>query len=592
MASNKTPTTLGSLEFSQIKTSLIDYLKNQSVFSGYNFEGSALNSIVDLLAYNTFYYAYYANMINAEAFLDSAQRQDSLISLCKPLGFVVPASTSAKAKIQVSGIANAASLQNEIPEQTSFFASDGNGIQYTFYTLNKIPINSSGNTELFDVYEATLYSEIDYYSIFDFETQKISIAANNFDIDTIRVQTVENGITYTWTPVNNIGYVSQTDERIFFIERTSTGFAIQFGSKYSLGKYIDETVVEKLFIRYLTTSGSAANGLLNFTIGQPPNGTFSGVIVVSVDQQSTGGRNNPDPDFIRFVAPKWFASQDRAVTVNDYKALLLDAGYFQNETQFNVFGGQDLSPPRYGRVFLTSNINNDSQKITEMINFLKERSIITVLPEYVEANNLNLYADINFGLANSSLNRNEIAGQIRSVFTNQFAKFGQYNVSFSATDCINTLKSEITNDLIITPDDFTLYMEETLNNNRDYTFNLQTELQLPFATDVDITEPFDCALEDFPQGTKALIRMPYITNSSAKNFKANLRLYVLSETDSFLYPWTADIGYVIVGKGLIYIKDGIIANTAQLKVNFRFKTFNIKLNNITTFALKNLNSVG
>ena len=85
MASKTTPTTLGSLEFSQIKKSLTSYLSNQTLFSGYNFEGSALQTIIDLLAYNTYYYAYYANMINAEAFLDSAQKEDSIISLCNLL---------------------------------------------------------------------------------------------------------------------------------------------------------------------------------------------------------------------------------------------------------------------------------------------------------------------------------------------------------------------------------------------------------------------------------------------------------------------------------------------------------------------------
>ena len=89
---NNTPTNLGSLEFSQIKTNLTDFLRSQSEFSGYNFEGSALQTIIDLLAYNTFYYAYYANMVNAEAFLDSAQKEDSIISLCKPSVIILASS--------------------------------------------------------------------------------------------------------------------------------------------------------------------------------------------------------------------------------------------------------------------------------------------------------------------------------------------------------------------------------------------------------------------------------------------------------------------------------------------------------------------
>ena len=136
MANANTPTTLGNLEFSDIKESLTNYLKNQSVFSGYNFEGSAMQSLIDLLSYNTFYYAYYANMINAEAFLDSAQKEDSMISLCKPLGFVVPSRTAAKATITLSGLTNT----NTITAGTRFIASNSNGIEYSFYTLEDVAV--------------------------------------------------------------------------------------------------------------------------------------------------------------------------------------------------------------------------------------------------------------------------------------------------------------------------------------------------------------------------------------------------------------------------------------------------------------------
>ena len=104
MATRNTPTILGNLEYADIKTSLTEYLRNQSVFAGYNFEGSAIQKLISLLAYNTFYYAYYANMVNAEAFLDSAKLEESVISLTKPLGYTVPGRKSATANITVTGL--------------------------------------------------------------------------------------------------------------------------------------------------------------------------------------------------------------------------------------------------------------------------------------------------------------------------------------------------------------------------------------------------------------------------------------------------------------------------------------------------------
>ena len=579
MATNKTPTTLGNLEFSEIKQSLTDYLRNQSVFSGYNFEGSAIQSMIDLLAYNTFYYAYYANMINAEAFLDSAQKEDSLISLSKPLGYTVPSSTAPKARITVNGISNATT----IPEGTAFYSTNSQGIQYTFFNLEEVGIDADGNTDEFDIYEAKSFvGSFDAFPTFDFDVQKIVIVAEDFDLSTLKVTITEDSVDYVWTKVNNVGYVSQTDERIYFVERTSNGFAIVFGSKNSLGKDIDPATTSKILVRYITTNGSDANSLSTFAL----NGFAGNYSVVTVSQ-STGGRKKPDPSTIRFLAPKWFASQERAVTVNDYKALLIEAGFFEDETQFNVFGGQSISPPKYGRVFITSNIQPSNSSITEFINFLKERSVITVLPEYVISNELTVNVDFKFKLSNNTLNRSSILTAVKSKFNSNFAKTQEYNVKFSASDFITFIQEDLNNALIISPDDFEIYVQQELESNKEYTFNLNNELYLPISTYIDITEPFDCSLSGIPSGSKGVLKM-YATSLYSKSNKIDLQLWSRNETTGAETKISGDFGYFIASTGVINIKSGIIDNTANLIVNFAKKNVIIGLNNLVTLSSNNV----
>ena len=580
MATNSnTPTTLGSLEFSEIKKNLTSYLKNQSVFSGYNFEGSALQSVIDLLAYNTFYYAYYANMINAEAFLDSAQKEDSIISLCKPLGYTVPARTSSRASILVSGLSGV----NTIASGTVFRVSDSNGTSYNFYTLEDIPV-VDGLASAFNVYEGINYISFDALANFDYENQKIAIAATTVDLDTVQVTTTDElGVVQVWSKVGNIGYTSRINENIYFIERTSTGFAILFGSVNSVGKSIDSTI-EKLNVRYLTCNGSAPNSLSAFS-----SPTLNGV--VQAVSQSFGGKSNPDLDEVRFIAPKWFAAQERAVTVNDYKALLLQSGYFDSDQQFNVFGGQDLIPPKYGRVFISANLQvgneGDDEKIRDIMSFLKERSVITIFPEYVITEALNVYTDFFFGLGPNTTNdaktRTSLLGSIKSLFKANYSVTGKFNVSFSASDFISLLRGNSSTDIsniIISPDNFTNYVRETLVADKEYLFNLGNELYLQPFFPVNITEPFDTELN--ADGIKSVLRMSVSSNSS-KNNKTNLQLYHINQTTGEETFVPGDYGYFIANQGVISINKGLISTTAIMNVVFAKKSFNIKFNNLVTF---------
>lgn len=581
MATNTTPTTLGSLEFSQIKQSLTDYLKNQSIFAGYNFEGSAIQTMIDLMAYNTFYYAYYANMINAEAFLDSAQKEDSIISLCKPLGYTVPSRTAAKALVSLSEL----STNDDIPAKTRFTTSNSDGVNYSFYTLDKIPV-VDGKTDQFYIYEASKYVLFDALPTFDFESQKVTIADENFDISSIEVTITETldevtTLEEVWTSVGNVGYTSRVDENIYFIERTSNGFAILFGSENSVGRSIDSNI-SKIMIRYITTNGAEGNNLSLFRIP-----SLSGTVTTVIS--SSGGKTSLDLDLVRFVAPKWFAAQERAVTVNDYKALLLQTGYFGSDKQFNVFGGQDLEPPRYGRVFVTSNLNPSDERVSEIINFLKDKSVVTVLPEYITTNALNIYTDFSFRMApgnNTAQKRTLALSAIKSLFQSNYATNAQFNVEFSASEFISLIRSNTNttiNSVIISPDDFTIYAQEPLTSNKEYTFNLENELFLQPYSAVDITEPFNLV-----NSTNQGVLKMYVTASSSKNVKTPLQLWEIDTSTGVQTQINGDFGYFVANKGIVNIKSNIIEESAILKLIFANKSFKTGLNNLVTFNYNNV----
>ena len=585
MASQLTPTTLGGLEFEQIKESLTNYLKTQSLFDGYNFEGSAMQTVIDMLAYNTFYYAYYANMINAEAFLDSAQKTSSVISLCKPLGFTVPDRTSARAIIQVSS-----NTDGKIDAGTLFQARNSDGDIFNFYNLDDYDV-VNGQSEEFEIVQGDSYIEIDAASTFDFTNQKISIAQENFDLSTLKITITEvndAGITETnvWTKLQNVGYTSQTTENIYFIERTSTGFSILFGSQNSLGREIT-TKAKSIKIRYLTSSGSSANSLSLFTSSR---GT------VTTKSDASDGRNAPDLDSVRFVAPKWFASQERAVTVNDYKALLLESGFYANQNEFNVFGGQDLTPPKYGRVFVTSDKDTDDPDVLKIISFLKERSVITVFPEYVSSNDINVFVDFSYRLGNSSTNtasnKIRVTNYLKSLFSNNFSQSKKYSVEFSSTNFIDYTKLVNDNDvknLILSAEDFNIYFKQTItpvSNDQGFVFNLNNEFNLENGVYADISEPFTSS--DY--GSNCILKM-YVSTTQQKSNITKLQLWQRTTSGDVLK--SSDVGYFIATKGVLSINPNIIqtGTSATLVIDFLRKNVIFDLNNKTTLLANNITAL-
>jgi hypothetical protein len=563
------PTVLGKIEFLDIKQSLIDYLKKQSIFVGYEFEGSAMSTLMDLLAYNTYYYAFYSNMIASECFLDSAQRIESLISLTKPLGYTVQGRTCSRINVRVGGAGG-----NVIPRYSAFSGKNADGIQYIFYNLKDIPVIDS-QTDEFTIYQAYEVVNLEVVDQIDLERQKVIIMDQDFDLDTVEV-VVNNpttSIDEIWSKIDNVGYSSTVEQKVYFIERLDAGFAISFGLVNSVGANITNDV-RSVKVRYLKTNGSRANGISLF------NSTVGGFVITTPGVVTSFGRDEPNIDHIKFLAPKWFAAQERAVTANDYKALVLEAGYFGNENEFNIFGGEELVPRRYGRVFVTS--QKPVTQVTDLMNFIKSKSVITILPEYVSSIPLNVYVDMAFGYADGSTrsaqDRQTRINEIVSIFNERYAKDREYNLYFSSSDFINYVLS-VYPELTMSVDDFSLYVEQTISaNNTDYTFNLENELAIPENTIYPISLPFSSPL------TSDLIKY-HIDNSTAGQTDKKL---VFRNSNNTPILTNVIAGTANITKGVVSVKSKIMTNSATFVIPFKSKTIRIGLNNLVTFNIKNI----
>jgi hypothetical protein len=489
MATNENiPPTLGSLDFNEIKNSLIDYLRNQNIIKDYNYEGSVIRTLIDLLAYNTFYYAYYTNMIASEMFLDSAQRVESVVSLVKPLGYTVSGKKSARARVTLTGLLEVPN--NIIPKHSIFYAVNNDGISFIFRNLEDVNIaDSQCDVDLVEcknfVYDVAAIQSV------DLATQKYFIANTDIDISTLKIEVKLQGETdfSTWRLAGNIGSPSDIDQKIYFIERTVNGFVVQFGLENALG--ISLTANDTLRITYAVSSGTDGNDLFLFRSSQVyGTGNFN----LSIVQPSAGGLNEPDLNLIKFLAPKWFSAQDRAVTKNDYVAMIMEAGYANNINDFAVYGGEEVYPPRYGRVFISLNESNQSV-IDSLINYLREKSVITIFPEYVQPVNVNVnykYA-IRYDNPNATENqRQQILNSVKSYVQTKYTKTNSFNISLDAAtiaEDINTnfLQSKIT----ANANDFEFFTLKIIQpSDGQINLNLQNEIGVNLVDDLQITTAF------------------------------------------------------------------------------------------------------
>jgi hypothetical protein len=382
------------LEFEQIKKNFIRYLESQTEFSDYNFTGSGLNTLLDVLSYNTHYNAMLAHLMANEMFIDTAQKRSSVVSIAKTLGYTPRSTTASTAKVQVIVDSSAPSPQT-LPKYTRF-STNVDGAAFTFVAVDSYTANKVDGTFIFDEVVIKEGSPITQSVLItpDNVSKPIVIRNNNIDLSTLLV-TVQVSDTNTTTKVFNrtttVIDITRDDE-VFWVEEGTDGFYhIVFGDNIIGKQLVPGNIV---IMNYIACRGSEPNGAQSFSC----QGLESiGTPVTYMLQSAAGGSDRETTDSIRFNAPRYNSTKDRAVTVEDYKALILSN--FDKAKSVTVWGGEQNVPPIYGKVFISIDPKDD-YIITELDkqnlinNVLKPKSVLSILHEFVEPVYLHTGMDI------------------------------------------------------------------------------------------------------------------------------------------------------------------------------------------------------
>jgi hypothetical protein len=409
--SNTSNRPIQSLEFDEIKNNLKEYLRGQEQFKDYDFEGSALSIILDLLAYNTHYQAFYANMVANESFMDSAVMRQSVVSLAKHLNYTPRSKKAARLDVDlvlIDGGLNTIFTQDVIRgnvfiDQGSIFrGKDIDGKTVNFVNLDTYKAVRRNGTNL--VQNVTLYQgnikQVSYVANVQTTTDaRFTIPDLNIDIDTIRVsvarsQNDSTGATRLWTRSTDVNKLDGSST-VFFVQEGRNGFwEVYFGDGI-LGRAVENGNI--VTMSYLTTNGSAGNGIgfdeTEFSRAISSSDNRIAQVQIKKDENnrtitSYGGRDSEDSDSIKFYAPRNYQAQDRAVTNDDYRAVL-GKEYSGRADSFFIWGGEENDPPQYGKVFISIKPKvgtrlslAEKQAIEKSI--LGERNLVTITPEVVD----------------------------------------------------------------------------------------------------------------------------------------------------------------------------------------------------------------
>lgn len=416
MARQSRKINVSELDFDKIKNNFKEFLRGQSQFSDYDFEGSSLSTLIDVLAYNTHYNALYTNFALNEMFLDSASKRDSVVSIANMLGYVPASSTTSTAKVNVR-ITNLGANPSNTYTISAYqpFSTQLNGVSYTFYTTSAYTtqlINSEYSFNDIEIKEGTVLT----YTYVAAEGARYIVPNKDVDISTLKVVVQPNGTGdgITFIPSNSISNAGSNSSLYFIKEIEDQKYQILFGDGV-FGATIDNGDVIK--ITYLVSRKSAANNAKTFVFsGTKPSGS---TIVTTTTTASYGGSEQETLDSIKYNAPRAYSSQDRAVTALDYKNLILKN--FQYVDSVSVWGGESNNPPMYGKVFVSAKPEGalllTRQQKNDIQDFLNYKNVMSISPVMQDPEYLDISLDISvyYDTAKTILSASDIASIVSST---------------------------------------------------------------------------------------------------------------------------------------------------------------------------------
>ena len=386
-------TQVANLDFDDIKTNLKEYLRSQNDFTDYDFEGSALATLIDTLAYNTYYTAFNTNMVVNELFIDSATLRDNVVALAKQLGYRPKSATSPTAYISFTITYTNATTDKELnlKEGTGFISNYDNVI-YNYVTLSDVKaqvINGVATFVNVPIREGTVLNNTFLVNTAS-KSQRFILDNTDIDTNTVKVTVYPGGGTFNepYLLADNILGVDGNSKVFFLDEIEDERYEILMGDGV-LGKKLENNA--RIDVSYLTTSGPASNGVKAFVFsgvienenGVSPNSFTPSVTSVT---PASGGEEIETTQKIKYTAPKAYGTQDRAVTANDYEAIVRQV--YPATSDIIIFGGEDQDPPQYGKVFISLKPTDASYLTSltksQIISDLKKYVIASVEPQIVD----------------------------------------------------------------------------------------------------------------------------------------------------------------------------------------------------------------
>ena len=456
-----------NLDFDQIKISIRDYLKANTNFTDYDFEGSNLSIIIDALAYNTYTTAYNTNMAANECFLDSATLRENVVALARNIGYVPRSRRSARAKISftVSGLESTTTLTLNSGITCNGSGENSNYIFCIPEDITVAVVNGVAEFNNIEIYEGNFVSQ-NFTTDTSLFNQRYILDNSFIDTSTIKVKvkpSESSTSTVTYNQIDNIIGITSTSSSYLLQEIEDERYELIFGDnvigkKLSNGNFVT--------VSYIVSDGREGNGASEFSFVGNITNQDGGAInpddisLVTTEEKSRDGDDIESISSIKYYAPRIYSSQYRAVTSSDFESVL--AYIYPNVESVTAYGGEELSPPRYGKVFISVKPRNgdflSDQTKRELIQRLKSFAVAGIVPEFVDLKylyvELQTSAYYNTNLTNDPENlKTNISKALtqysRSIDVNKFGGRFKYSKSVSLIDNVDvSITSNITRVLI------------------------------------------------------------------------------------------------------------------------------------------------
>ena len=545
-------------DFDEIKTNLKNYLKSNSGLTDVDFEGSGAAVLLDVLAYNTFYGNVYLNSAVNESSLVSAIQRNNVVALANPLGYIPRSMTASSITGTITVTPNDVPTVSYIvvPVNTIFTTKIENST-YRFQNINSVLLTWNGTSF---TGEATLYEGTYYSHRFVVDTtnadQKFVIPNANVDTTLLSTSVLRDNTYTTYTPSTGIVGIDSTSKTYWLRENDDGLYDLKFGDGVIGSALVQNDVV---IVGYYVSNGAVPNGSSSFNT-QTSLGGYSNVTFTSTSSAS-GGAIREDIESVRANAPKNFETQDRAVTWSDYETLILKN--FGTIEAVSVWGGEENSPPYYGRVFIAAKpLNGEyltSAEKTNVSSYLKTKNMGNVIPMYVnpEYTYLKIISDVNFQYTKSPLSVSEVQTQVSETIVDfSSSKLQQFKIPFRYSNLVSTIDSCA---IGITSSNTEVRLIKRIQPN----LGAAERVTIDFGAALEVTSIESSGFTS-PTGSGTM----YLYTSTTQDSSGQYPVYYYTLDSNIRTNHTTKLGYVVYSTGIIYLNAMIFSTVSNSILSF------------------------